>query len=581
MVNLVNRSGLNVLFIILLCSAKLSGQDSLKYLLFKSHDDRQPILDRYAGQLQVPDSITAIKEILLTKSTLQEEGYLTASVDSISQTPKSIVAHLFVGNRYKWGRVRVSGIPPTWRKQATWKNRNQPIDGQYYRGSFSKLLKQANNNGFPFASTELDSLEIIDQRIHGSLSFESGPLIKFDTIDVNGNQARKKYLTDYLRTAVGSPYSERKVQQIPEYFENLPYYNLNGPVQLLFHNDEARIGIEVERIKSNRFDGIIGFLPNSARDGKTLITGELNLELLNPFESGKEFKIHWQRLKEESQLLDVGVRLPNFIGTPIDVIAEYKQLKEDTTFINRDAKFGGEVSLSPRSAFNLFVDFKSAGLLSSQQSLTSDNLPENIDFRLAKYGWGYSYNSLSVKDLRDDGIRLLSEISIGNRKIRRNANLADSFYESLDTTTPFYQVEVDLTYQKRLNKSVSFYHRIRSGHQFNKNLFKNDLFRVGGLNSLRGFNENQFFGSNYILSNTEMRMYFESNSFLFLFSDQAFIVTKFGGETADNLPIGFGLGFQMTTKSGDFKFAYALGSAEDQPLNFNQSKIHFGIINRF
>ncbi len=59
------------------------------------------------------------------------------------------------------------------------------------------------------------------------------------------------------------------------------------------------------------------------------------------------------------------------------------------------------------------------------------NLPENIDFGLTRYGWGYSYYTLSAKDLRDEGVRLLSEFSLGNKKIRRNSNLDDSVYEEL------------------------------------------------------------------------------------------------------------------------------------------------------
>ncbi len=107
------------------------------------------------------------------------------------------------------------------------------------------------------------------------------------------------------------------------------------------------------------------------------------------------------------------------------------------------------------------------------------------------------------------------------------------------------------------------------------------MFRLGGLNTLRGFNENQFFASNYVLSNAELRMHFESNSFLFLFYDQSYIVTDIGDETSSDEPFGFGLGLQLNTKSGDFKFAYALGKSNSQVINFNLSKIHFGIINRF
>ena len=56
-----------------------------------------------------------------------------------------------------------------------------------------------------------------------------------------------------------------------------------------------------------------------------------------------------------------------------------------------------------------------------------------------------------------------------------------------------------------------------AGSVMNKNLFTNDLFRLGGLNSLRGFNENFFFVSQYVLGNFEFRIQGSRETYFFGF----------------------------------------------------------------
>ena len=89
------------------------------------------------------------------------------------------------------------------------------------------------------------------------------------------------------------------------------------------------------------------------------------------------------------------------------------------------------------------------------------------------------------------------------------------------------------------------------------------------------------FASNYVLSNAEVRLFFEQTSFLFVFYDQSYIVTSLGDQSESSGPLGLGLGMQFSTGSGNFRFAYAVGRSSDQPFDFSLSKIHFGIISRF
>lgn len=104
---------------------------------------------------------------------------------------------------------------------------------------------------------------------------------------------------------------------------------------------------------------------------------------------------------------------------------------------------------------------------------------------------------------------------------------------------------------------------------------------MGGLQTLRGFNENFFFASDYGLSNLELQFHFEKDSYLFTFYDQAYLYFKTNKSTLEDYPFGVGIGINLATPGGIISLAYALGKAREQPLNVRLSKFHFGYIAKF
>jgi hemolysin activation/secretion protein len=114
----------------------------------------------------------------------------------------------------------------------------------------------------------------------------------------------------------------------------------------------------------------------------------------------------------------------------------------------------------------------------------------------------------------------------------------------------------------------------------NENLFLNDLFRLGGLKSIRGFNENFFYARSYVYINIEQRLFFDQSSFLMIFVDGGTLENPYFAKTID-YPVSFGAGLNLETGSGIFRFIYGVGKSNLQPLEFSYSRIHFGYLARF
>ncbi len=165
----------------------------------------------------------------------------------------------------------------------------------------------------------------------------------------------------------------------------------------------------------------------------------------------------------------------------------------------------------------------------------------------------------------------------GRKRIGRNLNLPPEFYDTLNLKTNVYQVESKLGYQVKWRKQQTFYHEISAGFLENDELLTNELYRLGGLHSIRGFNEKFIFANRFVLSRLEVRLFFEPESYLFLAYDQLWYQN---GGFSDH-PFGIGLGFSIATSSGQFSFALASGKSANQSLNLSGLKVHFGYTSRF
>ena len=113
-------------------------------------------------------------------------------------------------------------------------------------------------------------------------------------------------------------------------------------------------------------------------------------------------------------------------------------------------------------------------------------------------------------------------------------------------------------------------------------LFKNELYRIGGFRTLRGFDEQSIFASSYAIGTFEYRFLFEQNSAFILFADGAWyennsVSSKYVSDT----PYSVGAGVSFETKAGIFQLNYAIGSQFGNPFDFRTGKINFGLVNTF
>ena len=133
---------------------------------------------------------------------LQRKGYLAISVDSMAVEQYVTKAWIFLGDQYKWGELLVDSSILVVESMKS--NAIQPIPGELLTmASIARLketmLRNFEENGYPFASIQLDSSFFRGNELCARLRAVKGPLYRIDSLHVEGKRFIKKgFLQQYL-----------------------------------------------------------------------------------------------------------------------------------------------------------------------------------------------------------------------------------------------------------------------------------------------------------------------------------------------------------------------------------------------
>jgi hemolysin activation/secretion protein len=171
--------------------------------------------------------------------------------------------------------------------------------------------------------------------------------------------------------------------------------------------------------------------------------------------------------------------------------------------------------------------------------------------------------------------------SIGTRNVKKNSDINSELYDSIELRGTQYRLEGVADYFFPFAQRHVINAGAIGGYLGNSDAFENELFRIGGLKSLRGFNDESIIASSYIIGKLEYRYLMDLNSYLFTFYNLAWYEKNTNTTYVNDTPSGFGAGMAFETKIGIMSLSYALGKEFNNPIQFKTAKIHFGIVNYF
>ncbi len=426
---------------------------------------------------------------------------------------------------------------------------------QMVQDSLNLLL----NNGYPFAQVQLQfssgaqpSLELFTIK---------GPEVRWGQIQVKPEGIiQEKVLANLLQLHTGALFSEAKLLQAQNQLAGrLPFKLLRAP-EWAYTDERADLYFFLERVKMSSATGIIGLQQNPTNQ-KSALVGEFNLQLQNTFQKNEKFLLHWRSIAPQTQMLKSSLSWPYIGGSPYGLSSGFTLYRRDTSFLEVKGNFGLTYLFSNNWQLLAQLDFWRSNTLLSSASI--NNL---VDFSTLSYGVGLQRQQLDFLPNPRKGMQLKALYLVGNKKV--------------EATQLTWRVELTQRYFVPLSKRQVLCLSQEFDHIQAANLYANELYRFGGLERMRGFDEEAFFASTIVFAGLEYRFLLDEFAHFLVFSDWSWLENKVLNNTQTTV-YALGLGLVLGSDNGQFKLSYGLGAALGQGLQLNTGKLHVGYISYF
>ncbi|HUW07089.1 MAG TPA: hypothetical protein VMW01_12585 [Williamwhitmania sp.] len=549
--------------------ALAQGSHALTFWSTNSHQPLKTVaIDTY-------DSTLVAAQVDRFIASLWTKGYAAAGVDSIHGDSVNTNIFIYRGTRIK--RVRLGLIVPSGNYQLPTAIKQKNLSLFSLFSTTDLLLSKMENQGYPFATLLFDSVSIEHNTLKGSLRLLPGTYVVFNTLIIKGKyRANRNYLDYLLGIRPEIPYSERQVRQIGSTISQLGYLTSIRPAEPEFIPSKARVYVYLNQKKANQVSALIGLAGKETGGGVTF-RGDATLKLVNTFNIGEQVQLQWKKLDTDEQRLEAEASFPWLGLGGFGSAGSLSIYRKDTSTLVVNPKI--TLMWSGVTGHRLTGWFELKKVASSGTTTVAGYGNSSSTF----YGVGYSYYHLVANQFPSSEINIATGAALGSR-------LADYVTNSGETVA-----QASTAYS--LNAKLGVYHSIAGklglycayhggavgafgGNGYNR-LFYNELLRVGGYSTLRGFDEDFFWVSSFHIATAEVRYYFERESYGFLFIDKGYLERSWLNGFDTFKPTGVGIGTQLEVSGGLFQLAYALGSTNGGMPQFKDAKVHFGFTARF
>jgi hypothetical protein len=357
----------------------------------------------------------------------------------------------------------------------------------------------------------------------------------------------------------GKTFNQETLERVHKDFNALRFVNQPRYPEILFKKDTTKVYVYLQKAKPNTFDGFIGF--NNDESNNLVFTGYLDLLLNNVLNSGEKFNLFWKSDGNKQTTFNVALELPYIFKSPVGIKGALRIFKQDSTFQNTVT----DINLGYYFSYNSKLYIGHQGT----QSVDIQNLNTSTLSDYSNFFWTstYEYTNFNLDDfLFPEKTSLFIKGGFG----KRDSKVGNSNQ---------YFAQINAMHNIYLNKKNVVSLKNQTFYLNSSNYIINELYRFGGINSIRGFNENSLQASLYSALMLEYRYVLAPNIYVHSITDYGYFQDK-TSNIKENL-LGLGFGFGLLTKTGLFNIIYANGSTKDQSIKLSNSIIHLSFRTTF
>ncbi len=440
------------------------------------------------------------------------------------------------------------------------------ITPEYFVTTISKsesvlnyIISRIIEDGLPFAKLRLTNIKKRDvNNIRADLILSTDSKRRIDEILVKGYEKfPRSFLKHLIRIKKEDAFNLEGIKEKAEIINALSFARQAKTPEVLFTKDSTSLYLYLEKTKSNTFDGFLGFGTNESTN-KIEFDGYLNLNLINNLNYGESFVLNYKSEENEQKNFETNLSLPYILGSAVGTELSLNIFKKDSTYttVNQSVSLFYQINFKHKA-------FVGINAIQSNNLLENNLSPTILDYNSIIYNLRYQFIERQNFNVLFP-INFMFDLKIG---------LGKRDFE--DLTEEQAIINLDAFKIFNLNLKNSIYLRANAAGINSDNYLTNELFRFGGINSIRGFEENSLTASLFGVINTEYRYSLNKSIYVHSVFDAAYFENKIS--LAKEKLFAFGFGFGIYTKSGLLKFNYANGKSEDQKFKFSDSKIHISL----
>jgi len=534
-------------------------------------------------------------EMLHTLNDVLQQMYsaarLAASFDSIKTDTSGTVAYLSPGRQYLWATLSPGNVDEGWLSETGFHESvydGKPVNYKQVSNMLYKLLHYAEDHGYPFARIWLEGFNQDSNYFSANIHLQLNELILWDTIQVIGDSAiNPHFLANYLGIKKGAFYSETIFRTMETRLKELMYLRVTAPPKIIFKAGFAYVRLYLQEQKSSHFDLIAGAAQSATGPGIEL-TGEFNLQTLNLLGRGITLTIGAQKLVQNTEQLDIAadypyITLPVIGSTNFGLSGTFGLVRYDTLYTTVSGQLNLNYYLSGKNYFTILYGVDQSQTIHVNVVPNSLPAPANIDFSTTWYGIGLNLIKLDNALNPLTGYVLNFEGKVGIKKILKDSDVVPEFYDSIQLKRVVYKIKANAGYFIPVGQRSTVHIGFICGIMVDNQAFQNQLYRIGGLQTLLGFDEGAIYANQYFIPKLEYRFQPSKTSFIQLFVNAAYYKEYLPLQAVNEsgYPIGGGFGYGYQTKGGMFLINLAVGTQNGSPIDFNNAKIHVGYVNNF
>lgn len=431
----------------------------------------------------------------------------------------------------------------------------------------NQKINDAEKAGYALTKINLENIRRKNLIIYADLNFKSEKKRELNSIILNYTNNTDKdifpkgHLKQLNKKYINRTFNQETVKELYNEINNFEFITQTKYPEILFTQDSTKIYAYIQKRKANTFDGYIGF--SNDENKKLNLNGYVDITLQNILHSGEEFSLYWKSDGNQQKTFNTKLEIPYIFNSSLGIKAQLNIFKQDSTFQNT------------KTAIDLgyFVNYNSRIYIGYQSTESSDIQNTNnttiSDYKNSYITTSFDYKKTDIINNLFPKKAVLNFIfGYGKRNTNNNPQTAES-------SKQFY-TNINLSYNFELNEKNFININSQNFYLNSKSYISNELFRFGGMNSIRGFLENSLQANFNALILTEYRYIPSKNLYINSIIDYGLYqdLTSNMNKNKVKKLIGIGIGTGIQTTNGLLKITLTNGAENASALQLYNTIIN-------